>query len=90
MITGLLNLVYYFLNFLINLFPQGGGFPSEVHDAFATLGSYFGIIDVFVPISLITFSLATVFGVEIAIFGFKTLKWIISHIPWIGGKGNHA
>jgi len=89
MIDFLLNILYKFLDFLIGIFPTGTGFPTEVHTAFSTLGSYLGVLDVFVPLSLLTLCLSIVFGVEIALFAFKTLKWIISHIPWIGGKGNH-
>jgi len=29
----------------------------------------------------------TIFAVEIGIFGFKTFKWVFSHVPVIGGKG---
>ena len=88
MINFLIQQLYNFLHFLINLFPNGTGFPTEVHTAFTTLGGYVGLIDVLIPVSVILFVLTLVFGVEIAIFGFKTLKWIISHIPFIGGKGN--
>jgi len=88
MITYLLYLVYYVLNFLINLLPTGVPFPTSVHTAFSTLGGYLGVMDVFIPLSTLLWCLTTIFGVEIALFGFKTLKWIISHIPIIGGKGN--
>lgn len=88
MISALLNGVYNFINFLIGLFPNGTGFPTEVHTAFSTLGGYIGLIDVLVPVSTMLWCLTLIFGVEIAIFGFKTVKWIISHIPFIGGKGN--
>ena len=79
---------HYFLSFILNLFPSGTGFPSSVHSAFSTLGGYVGIFDVFVPISILLFCLTTAFSVEVAIFGFKTIKWLISHIPFLGGKGN--
>jgi len=90
MINFLLTLLFNFLSFLINLLPAGAVFPSSVHTAFSTLGSYFGVMDVFIPLSVLYWCLITIFGVEVAIFGFKTVKWVISHIPWIGGKGNHA
>jgi len=89
MINFLLNILYKFLNTIIGIFPTGTGFDSSVHSAFTTLGSYLGVMDVFVPISIMLYCLTTVFSVEIALFGFKTVKWIISHIPWFGGKGNH-
>jgi len=90
MITLILLAVYSFISFLIGILPTGTGFPSTIHSAFSTLGGYVGIFDVFIPISTLLFCLTTIFGVEIAVFGFKTLKWLISHIPIIGGKGNHA
>ncbi len=88
MIDFLFNALYNFLAFLINLFPEGTGFPAEVHEAFSTLGGYFGIMDVFVPLDIVLWCLITIFSAEIAIFGFKTMKWVISHIPLLGGKGN--
>jgi len=88
MISLLLFLVSGFLAFIIGLLPTGGVFPSEVHSAFSTLGGYVGLIDVFVPVSVLLWCLTLVFGVEIALFSFKTIKWLISHIPIIGGHGN--
>jgi hypothetical protein len=88
MINFLVQQLYNFLHFTIGLLPNGSPFPAEVHSAFSTLGSYVGIIDVFVPLTVLLWCLMLIFGVEIAIFGFKTIKWIISHIPAIGGKGN--
>jgi len=88
MIDLLFQAVYFFLNGLISIFPSGSTFGTDVHSAFSTLGSYFGVMDSFVPINTLFNCLLLVFGVEIAIFGFKTLKWVISHIPMIGGKGN--
>ena len=89
MISAILNGVYNFLNFIIGLFPTSSGFPEEVHSAFSTLGGYVGLIDVFIPVQTLLWCLTIVFTVEIAVFGFKTLKWLLSHIPFIGGKGNH-
>lgn len=88
MINLIFTLIYNFLSFLINLLPTGAVFPSSVHTAFTTLGSYFGIMDSFISLSVLYWCLITIFGVEVAIFGFKTIKWIISHIPLFGGKGN--
>lgn len=90
MITAILTGVYNFLSFIIGLFPTSSGFPEQVHDAFSTLGGYIGLLDVIVPTQTLLWCLLLLFSVEIAIFGFKTLKWLLSHIPFIGGKGNHA
>lgn len=88
MINFIVQIIYNFLNFTISLFPTGTGFPTEVHSAFTTLGGYIGLIDVLVPVQTMLWCLTLIFSVEIAVFGFKTIKWIISHIPFIGGKGN--
>lgn len=88
MISALLIGVYNFIAFIIGFFPTSAGFPTEVHSAFSTLGGYVGLMDVFCPVSILLFCLTTIFGVEIAIFGFKTVKWFISHIPWIKGHPN--
>jgi len=87
MFTALLNLIYSFLSYLIGLFPTGSGFPTEVHSAVSSLGGYLHILDPLVPISTLLACLTLIFTVEIALFGFKTVKWIISHIPFFGGRG---
>lgn len=88
MITFLLDIIYNFLQFIINLFPDGSGFPSGFHTAATTAGGYLKMIDELVPLSTLKTVLLLVFSVEIVIFTFKTLKWLLSHIPYIGGKGN--
>jgi len=88
MLNFIINQVYNFLEFLINIFPTGSGFPSEFHTAISSLGDYIHLLDPIVPISVLLACLGIIFSIEIAIFGFKTLKWVLSHIPFIGGKGN--
>jgi len=88
MLDFLIAQTYNFLQFLIDLFPVGTGFPSSFHTAVQSLGGYLHILDPLVPISILLTCLTLIFTVEIAIFGFKTLKWVLSHIPFLGGKGN--
>lgn len=73
------------LAFIIGLFPTGSGFSPEVHNAFSTLGSYVGMMDVFIPIPTLIFTLTTIFSIEIVIFLFKIIRWVINHIPFIKG-----
>lgn len=82
MIDAILNAVYKFLNFIISWFPAGTGFPVEVHNAFETLGSYVGFIDVFIPLTALLFCVKFLFAVEVGIFGFKTIKWILGFVPF--------
>ncbi len=86
-LTGLLNITFYLLNFLLSLFPIGGNWPDEVHTGAIALGEYLNIISPIVPINTLATVIALVFTVEIAFFGWRTLKWIFSFIPVIGGKG---
>jgi len=88
MITdAFINFGHSFISFFINLFPEGSGFPQSFHDATQALGGYLHILDPLVPISVLLTCLTIIFGVEIAIFGFKTFKWIFGHVPVVGGKG---
>lgn len=87
MITFIINIIYSFLNFLINLFPTGTGFPEDFHTSATMLGGYLQMLDVILPIEALAICITTLITVELALFGFKTIKWAISHIPWIGGKG---
>lgn len=87
-ITLVINLGYQLLNFIIQRFPDSTGFPADAHSAMSSLGGYLGMWSPVLPITTLITCLTLVFSVEISIFGFKTTKWVISHIPQIGGKGN--
>jgi len=81
------NISFSVIDWLLSLFPASSGFPSDVHTAAAGLGGYVGIWTPILPMETLITCIGIVFGVEMAVFGFKTVKWIISHIPVIGGKG---
>lgn len=83
----LINLGYSLLSAILGLFPLSTGFPSTVLTSAQTIGGYAGIFSPLVDWASMTAVLTLVFGVEIAIFGFKTLMRFISHIPFIGGRG---
>lgn len=85
--TSIINLGYALVSSIISLFPDGAGFPDSVHTAAASLGQYFKLLDPLIPTATMITVLSIVFTVELAIFGFKTMKWLISHIPFIGGRG---
>lgn len=87
-IDAIINLAYKVINGIVNLFPTGTGFSSDVHTAFVGIGGYLGIASPLVPIATLATCVALVFSVEMSIFGFKTVKWVVSHLPYIGGKGN--
>ena len=87
MIDLILSTILYWLQSILSLFPIGTGFPSSFHTAVSALGGYFHILDPLVPIDILLACVTFIFGVELALFGFRTLKWLISFIPWFGGKG---
>jgi len=87
MITNaILNLAYALIAGVINLLPASTGFPSDVHTAMSGLGGYMAIWTPLIPVATLLTTIALVFSVEMGIFGFKTVKWVVSHIPFIGGK----
>jgi len=77
----------YLINAILSIFPTGTGFSSSFHTAVTALGGYLHILDPLVPISILLTCLTTIITAEILLFGFKTFKWLASHIPFIGGKG---
>lgn len=83
----LINLGYALLMAIIGLFPASTGFPASVLSSAQTIGGYAGIFSPIFDLAQFTIVLTLVFGVEIAIFGFKTIMRFISHIPFIGGRG---
>lgn len=88
MITGaFINLAYFLLHGIISFLPASQGFPADALAAATTIGGYVGIFDPIISIATLAATLTLVFSVEIGIFGFKTGKWIIAHIPFIGGRG---
>jgi len=87
MITdAILNIAYFAVSGLVSALPAGGGFPSEVHAAATALGGYAGVLDSILPIPTLLATTTLVFTFELAIFGFKTAKWLLSYVPFIGGK----
>lgn len=86
--SAFIDFAYYLLNGIIGFLPSSSGFPQAAHDAMTGLGGYVGIWAPILPMATLVTVITLVFTVEIGIFGFKTTKWVISHLPWIGGKGN--
>jgi len=82
-----INLGIYVLGFLTSLFPTSTGFPTEVANSASYLGGIVGVFDPLVPLGTLATVLTLYVAFDLIIFGFKTLKWIFSFIPFIGGKG---
>jgi len=87
MITNaLINFAYYVANFFINLFPVGSGFPVSVHNATSSLGGYLRIIDPLLPVSTLATIVVLVVAFELALFAFRTFRWLLTYLPFVGGK----
>jgi len=85
--TAFLAILNTFLELLVAVFPQGTGFPNVVHESATLVGGYVRTLDPILPVDTLYQILVLVVTVEIAILGFKSFKWLISHIPFVGGRG---
>lgn len=89
MITdALINLGAGLIGGIVSILPNSTGFSGDVLSAAHTIGSYFGLVSPILPIDTIATAVTVVFTIEIAIFGWKTIKSLISHIPQFGGSGH--
>lgn len=89
MITNLLfNIANILISGIVSLLPNGAGFSPSVLSAAQSIGGYVAIFSPLVPLSTLANAVALCFSVEIAIFGWKTVKSIVSHIPQFGGSGH--
>jgi len=85
--TSFVYLAAYVLGFIVDILPVSTGFPSDVQTAFNTMGGYVQLLDTLLPIGTLAIVLGILVSVDVAIFGFKTFKWLVSYIPFVGGRG---
>jgi len=85
--TAFLSTLNFFFGLIVSVFPEGDGFPQLVHTAAQQVGGYVGILDPIFPIDTLYQIIVLVIVIEIAILSFKSFKWIISHLPFVGGRG---
>jgi hypothetical protein len=85
-VDAILLLGIWVATLLVSLFPSSEGLPPEVLDAASSLGGYIGLLDSLVPVATIATTAGIAISVELAVFGWKTLKSLVSHIPLIGGQ----
>jgi len=77
----------YVLSAIVAILPSGTGFPADVQSAFNTMAGYVQILNTLLPLSTLAAVLVILVAADLAVFAFKTLKWLISHIPFVGGRG---
>jgi len=86
--TAFINMSFIILNYIVQKLPQSTGFPTSVHDSVSFIGKQWGLFDPLVDRASLAIILALLFTFEVTVFGFYTVRWIMSHIPLFGGKGN--
>ena len=85
--SAFIYLASYIIGFFVVLFPASTGFPSDITNAFTTMGGYVQVLNTILPITTLASVLVILFATDIIIFGFKTMKWLVSYLPFIGGRG---
>ena len=88
MITAaLIFFASYILIFIAGLLPTSTGIPVAIQNAVVTFGGYLRVIDVLLPVDALGLAMTTVISIQLAIFAFKSFKWLLSHLPFVGGRG---
>jgi len=77
----------YVLQLLTAILPSSSGLPADVSSALSDFGGYVGILDPILPIGTLATVFALVVAYELAVFCFKTVRWVVGYIPFIG-KGS--
>jgi len=89
MITGaIFSLAYAVISSILSILPASVGFPDSVLSSASYIGGFVGMFSPIMPMATLLTTLTLVFTTEIAIFGYKTLKSLVSHLPQIGGRGH--
>lgn len=79
--------ISYLLTKFIGIFPDSTGFSSSFHNAFIYAGGKLNAFDYMVSLSDLKICLVILVSAEILIWKWETIKWVISHLPFIGGRG---
>jgi len=86
----IITLIIYFgmtiVFWIIQLLPTGEALPTQVSTAFTWLGGYIALFSPILNFTVLTQVMTYVITIEIIIFGFKSLLWIISFIPGLNVK----
>jgi hypothetical protein len=87
MITGaILAIPILILNFVFTLFPIIS-MPAGLATALASATTSLYALNSFIPVVTIALLAGILVAVEIAIAMFKFFRFVLSFLPWVGGKG---
>lgn len=72
---------------ILGIFPNSQGLPTGFDTAITYIGGYSGIWNPILPMDTLAQVVGIIITYQIVIFSFRGIKWLFSHIPFIGGKG---
>lgn len=84
--SGILALGYLVLHWIVGLFPISTGFPAEVNTAMSTIGGYASTLNPILPFDTMAVIIGLLVIIELGILSWKTLRWGLSYVPFVGGK----
>lgn len=71
----------------VNVFPMSS-VNLSIASALDSVSSSLWALDSFIPVSVLLQVLGIIFSVEIIIFTFKGIRWVLSYIPFFGGSSS--
>lgn len=85
-VSGFIYLGSFIAGLILQVFPNSSGIPQEGLNAIAIFSGYVGMFNPIIPIPTMLTIIGLVIAFEILIFGFETIRFILSYIPFINGK----
>ncbi len=73
-----LNLTYWFISFIIMLFPQHDGLAEQITENLSLFFNYLNKANLLFPVSTIITAFSLIILVEVSIFTFKIYNYIYS------------
>lgn len=85
MITSvLMNLFLTCISFCFSFLPDSDSLPSQISDSLLVFASYFNKADSLFPVSTVFTIIALGVSVELALFFFKLINWVLNKIRGSG------
>ena len=84
-LEALIIVVLLVINLIFSVFPTITP-PEAIATAFTTATTSLWTLNAFIPIPTIVSAVSILMLTELTILQFKFWKWVVSHIPFIGGR----
>lgn len=72
---------------LVQIFPKESTLGLDFSGAFDYAGQYVTFLNGIAPLDTMMQCLTLIISIEITVLLFKAIKWMVSYIPIVGGKG---